>query len=103
MTQIFELPAEVNIYSAVDTRAALLAWSSEQTSQGVECLEVSARDVSEVDGAGLQLLAALGNTEQRWRLVGASAVFAEACRTMGFGHWLDARQFNSHAGKAATP
>lgn len=103
MTQIFELPTEVNIYSAVETRAALLVWSSEQTSQDVDCLEVSAKDVSEVDGAGLQLLAALGNTEHRWRLVEASAVFAEACLTMGFGHWLDALQFNSHAGKAATP
>jgi len=90
MTTHFELPVELNIYSAIETRDALLAWSSEQASQGVAYPEVSARDVAEVDGSGLQLMAALGNTGHRWRLVEASTVVMEACCTLGFGQWLDA-------------
>jgi hypothetical protein len=29
--------------------------------------------------------------EHTWHLVETSATFAEACRTMGFSHWLDKR------------
>jgi anti-anti-sigma regulatory factor len=81
----------LNIYSALESRDALLSWASEQMSKTHEYLEISARDVAEVDGAGLQLLAALNNMEQTWHLVDASPVFADACRTMGFAHWLDKR------------
>jgi ABC-type transporter Mla MlaB component len=91
MDDRFELPAELNIYSALETRDALLAWVAEQAPKGREFLEISARDVQEVDGSGLQLLAALGHGEQRWHLVEASSVFAEACRTLGFAAWLDRR------------
>ena len=91
MSDRFELPAELNIYSALESRDALRAWASEQMTQAKGYLEVSARDVAEVDGAGLQLLAALSNMEQTWHLVDTSECFAEACRTMGFGHWLDKR------------
>ena len=97
MDERFELPAELNIYSTLETRDALLAWVAEQVPKGKEFLEVSARDVQEVDGSGLQLLAALGHGEQRWRLVEASAVFVEACRTMGFSNWLDNRYFKTGA------
>ena len=41
--------------------------------------------------AVLQLLAALSNMEHTWHLVEASPTFEEACRTMGFAHWLDKR------------
>jgi anti-anti-sigma regulatory factor len=98
----FELPAELNIYSATETRDALLAWSSEKAGHG-STLEVSARDVVEIDGSGLQLLASLGNAEHHWRLVEASTVFMEACRTMGFAQWLDARYLRANDTKAATP
>ena len=91
MGERFELPAELNIYSALQTRDALLAWVAEQSAGGRELLEISARDVAEVDGSGLQLLAALTNTGQSWRLVETSDVFTEACRTMGFSGWLDNR------------
>jgi anti-anti-sigma regulatory factor len=87
----FELPPEINIYNVLETRDALLAWVSEQLVKGSARLEVSARDVTDVDGSGLQLLAALSNMEHSWRLVEASAAFAQACRTIGFGHWLDQR------------
>jgi hypothetical protein len=91
MSNRFELPAELNIYSALESRDALLAWATEQAAHAKGPLEVSARDVAEVDGAGLQLLAALSNMEQTWHLVETSECFAEACRTIGFGHWLDKR------------
>jgi ABC-type transporter Mla MlaB component len=87
----FELPSELNIYSALETRDALLAWATEQSTQGHDTLHISARDVAEVDGSGLQLLAALGDREHPWRLVHSSTAFTEACRTLGFGHWLDPR------------
>jgi anti-anti-sigma regulatory factor len=87
----FSLPSEINIYNVLETREALLTWVSEQVVKGSERLEVSARDVTDVDGSGLQLLAALSNMEHSWRLIEASAPFAQACRTIGFGHWVDAR------------
>lgn len=87
----FELPPEINIYNVLETRDALLSWVSEQVVQGSARLEVSARDVSDVDGSGLQLLAALSNMEHSWRLVEPSAPFAQACRTLGFAHWIDQR------------
>jgi ABC-type transporter Mla MlaB component len=97
MNERFELPAELNIYSALETRDALLSWVAVQAPKGQEYLEISARDVQEVDGSGLQLLAALGHGEQRWQLVEASEVFAEACRTMGFSNWLDNRYLKTGA------
>jgi anti-anti-sigma regulatory factor len=90
MADRFELPSELNIYSALEIRDAMLTWVSEH-GKGQDFLEVSARDVSEIDGAGLQLLASLSNMEHTWHLVETSAAFAEACRTMGFSHWLDKR------------
>lgn len=97
MAERFELPAELTIYSALETRDALLAWLAEQTTKSGEYLEVSARDVAEVDGSGLQLLAALANGEQPWRLVEASDAFVEACRTLGLAKWLDNRYLKTGA------
>lgn len=91
MSEPFELPAELNIYSAMESRDALLAWVSEQASKSGDFLKISARQVEEVDGSGLQLLAALSNMEQPWQLVDASDVFVDACQTLGLGKWLDAR------------
>jgi ABC-type transporter Mla MlaB component len=98
MGERFELPAELNIYSALETRDALLAWLAEQTAKGRDFLEVSARDVAEVDGSGLQLLAALSNGDTPWRLVEASGAFAEACRTIGLSDWLDPRHLKTTPG-----
>lgn len=102
MSERFELPSELNIYSALETKDVLLAWASAQTADAQEHLEVSARDVAEVDGAGLQMLAALSNMGLGWRLVETSEVFAEACRTLGFSQWLDKRYLKvTAAGDAA--
>jgi len=97
----FELPAELNIYSALETRDTLLAWVAEQTSKGRDLLEVSARDVAEVDGSGLQLLAALANGDTPWRLVEPSNAFVDACRTMGLKHWLDGSHVKHASGGLA--
>jgi ABC-type transporter Mla MlaB component len=100
MSDRFELPSELNIYSALESRDALLTWATEQMSKAKGYLEISARDVVEIDGAGLQLLAALSNMEQTWHLVETSEPFAEACRTLGFGDWLDPRYLKSDSGEA---
>ncbi|MEY2861440.1 MAG: hypothetical protein RL392_1898 [Pseudomonadota bacterium] len=89
MSEPYELPAELNIYSALDTRDKLLAWASEQNAKATDFLTISARNVAEVDGAGLQLLAALSNLNQAWQLTQPSETFIEACQTMGFSHWLE--------------
>jgi ABC-type transporter Mla MlaB component len=89
MNKPFELPAELTIYGAVETRDAMLAWVAERSAQSGRTLEVSARAVTEMDGSGLQLLAALSNMDLSWRVVDASSAFTEACHTMGLAEWLE--------------
>lgn len=89
MSTPFDLPAELTIYSAIDSRDALLAWVSEQTTKGSTLLELSAGHVEEVDGSGLQLLAALSNMGLAWKLADASPAFCDACVTLGLSHWVD--------------
>ena len=89
MSYRFELPAELTIYSVMETRDSLLAWAEKAHSQTNAPLEISARDVTAVDGSGLQLLASLGNMDVTWWLVQTSSVFTEACHTMGLSRWLD--------------
>jgi len=98
MSEPFELPTELNIYSALETRDALLAWVAEQNGKSHDYLEISAKNVGEVDGSGLQLLAALANMEQPWHLIQTSEAFTEACKTLGFGHWIDKRYLKDGAG-----
>ena len=102
MSPPFDLPADLRIYSAIETRDALLAWVAEEASAGHDYLQISARDVEEVDGSGLQLLAALSNMETPWHLVATSEPFADACRLMGFAHWLDKRYLKAGAGEGAS-
>ena len=98
MNDPFVLPSELTIYSAVETRDALLSWVAGQSAKASAQLSISARDVGVVDGAGLQLLAALSNMDQHWQLVETSSAFAEACRTMGLSAWLDNPLIKSSAG-----
>jgi ABC-type transporter Mla MlaB component len=98
MSEPFVLPAELNIYSALESRDALLTWVTEQASKSGDFLKLSAAEVEEIDGSGLQLLAALSNMEQAWQLVDASEVFIDACRTIGLTQWLDARYLKSAGG-----
>lgn len=91
MSKPFKLPVELTIYSATETRDAMLAWVTEQAAKPSGSLEVSAAEVREIDGAGLQLLASLSNMDQSWQLVDASETFSNACRALGLGHLLGGR------------
>jgi ABC-type transporter Mla MlaB component len=95
MSKPFELPEEMTIYSAVETRDALLAWVTEQGTKSAKLLEISAAKVREVDGSGLQLLASLAHMDQPWRLVEPSAALLEAGKTLGLEVWLDDQIANS--------
>ncbi len=95
MSTPFELPVEMTIYSAVETRDALLSWVTEQSTKSTRVLEVSAARVEVIDGAGLQLIAALSNADQPWQLVKPSAVFVDACNAMGLDAWLVNSPVNS--------
>ena len=97
MNAVFELPAELTIYGALETRDALLVWVTERKGKSDRPLNISAKGVAEVDGAGLQLLAALSNMDVTWRLVDTSPAFNEACRTLGMGHWTDSLPLKSEA------
>ena len=91
MSDPFELPGELNVYTAMETREALLSWVQERVQGGSAHLELSASGVQEIDGAGLQLLASLSKLETPWRLVGSSEAFSAACALLGYGHWIDKR------------
>lgn len=88
MSHAFELPEELTIYSAVETRDALLAWVTEQAAKSAKLLDISGAKVREVDGAGLQLLASLSHSDQPWRIVNVSPALTEACAHIGLGQWL---------------
>lgn len=90
MRHCFPLPAELTIYSAMETRDRLLAWMAEAQGPDGGTALVSAADVREVDGAGLQLLAALSRSPQPWRLVDPGEALASACQALGLSGWLDA-------------
>ncbi len=101
MSTAFELPEELTIYSAVETRDALLAWVGEGSAKSGQ-LEVSAREVKQLDGSGLQLLVALGNMDVSWRLIDVSNAFTEACQVMGLSDWLNKHQLKTSAGGRST-
>ncbi len=95
MSTPFELPEEMTIYSAVETRDALLAWVTEQSAKAGKMLDISAAKVCEIDGSGLQLLASLSHMDQPWRLVNPSDALQEACQAIGLGNWLAEQTDNS--------
>ena len=97
MSDAFELPAELTIYGALETRDALLAWVTQHAGKSDRTLDISAKEVVEVDGSGLQLLAALSNMDVSWQLVDASPAFTEACRILGLSHWIDSLPLKSEA------
>lgn len=88
MSQAFELPAEMTIYSVAETRDILLAWVTEQSAKASKGLEISGAKVAEIDGAGLQLLSALSHLAQPWCLRDPSPAIANACAALGLDDWL---------------
>lgn len=90
MSQVFDLPAELTIYSVMETRDALLTWVEKTRAESADTLQINAAAVEQIDGAGLQLLASLTATDANWAVLQPSATFAEACRIIGLAHWLAA-------------
>ena len=84
----FDLPAELTIYTAAETREAMMGWIKARDTGASGPLQISARDVEAVDGAGLQLLAALLPLEIEWSITDPSPPFAAACSLAGLKHWL---------------
>lgn len=95
MSKSFELPEEMTIYSALETRDSLLAWVTEQSAKSSKLLQISGAKVSEIDGSGLQLLASLAHMDQSWQLVDPSKVLLDAAKIMGLGDWLDEQTANA--------
>ncbi len=90
MNDCFQLPSELNIYTAVQTRDALAAWLAERQTKAVhDVVRLSAKDVNEVDGAGLQIVAALSHSVESWCLVDASSPFLAACHALGLSRWVN--------------
>lgn len=102
MTERFELPAELTIYTAPQTREDLLAWLKAQDGTGAAPLKISARQVGAIDGAGLQLLAALSNMEVTWQLTDCSQTFGDTCHLMGLQRWLDSPYLGASATGSST-
>lgn len=92
MNSVFQLPAELTIYSAGSTRDALLAWLTQQDTSPGDSVEIDAAQVDEIDGSGMQLLGALTATlTQRgllWRVMTPSLQLLEACDVLGSRSWL---------------
>jgi ABC-type transporter Mla MlaB component len=94
--QSHSLPAELTIFSATETREALLAWLSQTGRAGAaDPLRLDASGVIDVDGAGVQLLCALGHQvesdSRAWQIVAPSGALLRACRVLGLSDWLDRR------------
>ncbi|HEX5357560.1 MAG TPA: STAS domain-containing protein [Aquabacterium sp.] len=86
MSQAYSLPAELTIYTIGETHARCLSWLA-QDGAADKCLQVDARDVAEVDAAGIQLLMSLSNTlvaeERELKLVAPSELLSAACLALG--------------------
>lgn len=91
MTCTFALPTELTIYTAAETRAA---WLAALSAPAEGPLRVDAAGVTEVDGAGVQLLLALRRSlaarERALQLVGPSGALDSACRRLGLADLIDA-------------
>lgn len=88
MNHCFELPEDFNVYHMQETLESLTLWLRHSQVQGGALIDISAAQVAEIDGTGLQLLAALRNSGYRLRITAASAKFAEACEITGNSAWL---------------
>lgn len=91
MSTPLALPPELTIYTAAETRTAWLAALAEP-GDGTLALEAGA--VSEIDAAGVQLLASLARSlaaqQRTLKLVGPSPALQGACERLGLSDLLAA-------------
>ena len=89
MSTALALPPELTIYTAAETRTAWLAALAES---GDGPLAVDSGAVTEVDAAGVQLLASLARTlaaqQRALQLVEPSAALRGACERLGLSNLL---------------
>jgi len=89
-----QLPAELTIYTAAETRSAWLNWlASEAGGDHDGACRVDGGAVDQVDAAGLQLLLALrqrlARDDRSLRLTRASPPLRSACDALGLADLLD--------------
>lgn len=101
MSHVFDLPGELTIFSAAETRTALLVWLAGLPAESEQPIELDAGQVLDFDGAGVQLLCAfsalMSRRDRAWRLASPSDTLIQRCRTAGLSAWID-----RHTGLART-
>jgi anti-anti-sigma regulatory factor len=84
------LPGELTIFTAAETRDTLLAWLGQIDADAA--VLVTADQVGDVDGAGVQLLCSLAALLDRqgrnWSIAGATPLLTQSCATLGLADWL---------------
>lgn len=92
MEPILALPAELTIYNATELCQRWLDWLQDLPADSTTCI-LDARHVAEVDGAGLQMLAALRSALQERglaaQLVAPQKALSDACHSLGLQHLLE--------------
>jgi anti-anti-sigma regulatory factor len=90
MHDSFALPGELTIFTAAETRDALLAWLGQVAPDAP--LVIDAEQVLDVDGAGVQLLcsaaALLDRQGRHWSIAQPTHLLMSACATLGLADWL---------------
>jgi len=99
MAQPHRLPVELNVYAVGELRAQFQSWvkklpkGRKAKSLAGTPLVVDGSAVTEVDGAGLQLLVALKHSlaahDRDLRVASASETLSLACATLGLNVLLD--------------
>ncbi len=101
MSHVFDLPGELTIFSAAETRTALLVWLAGLPAESEQPIELDAGQVLDLDGAGVQLLCAfsalMSRRDRAWQLASPSDTLIQRCRTAGLSAWID-----RHTGLART-
>ena len=92
--QTLRLPAELTIYTASQSHAAMLDWLDDEPADrptDARC-PMDGAAVEQIDAAGVQLLLslakALGNRQRLLRLVDASGPLQAACESLGVADLL---------------
>jgi ABC-type transporter Mla MlaB component len=89
------LPAELTIYTVAEVQPQWLAWLGPAGHSADEPAVVRAKDVGDIDGAGMQLLLALDRSlaerGRRLRIESPSTALQTGCGAAGLSDWLQER------------
>ena len=90
MNYVYPLPEEFNVYRAEETLETLRAWLKHTPVAPGAQIDISAAQVAEIDGTGLQLLASLRRSGYQVRVIDPSPKFMAALESSGNTGWLTA-------------